>query len=413
MIYASGAFFLKGISVLFAPIIMRILTPADYGLLALITSFINVLFTCAGLGLRQFLMIEYFHFDDTGKKKIVNDVIFIYCLCMLPVFILFFLNASLINKIVFFNSMSIPLIYLCLSLAFIKFFVELFFQVLQYAGQAFTLTLIQIISALVIVACNLLFLCVFCWGVFSIIASQFISVLIILFIFIYFYISQFYFVQVNIIGSVKKSLFYIKNGLPFIPKILFAWILAVGDRWILAKYATLSDVGIYSVADMFGQLFQMMIIIPVSYAYFPYLMNKFALYKGSKCELLSVDKWNYKNMILVMFFLFVLVTLGFILLKPLISIVIPKSYHSALQYVWFLLIGYIFYLGTYFSTGFLHFQKKVYFLVLALFVPAICNIILNIVLIPYFAIWGCVAATVISYILYFIIILLYNFWLKR
>jgi len=413
LIYSFGAFFLKGISVLLAPIIMRILTPADYGLLALITSFINIVFTFAGLGLRQFLMIEYFHFDDAGRKKIINDVIFIYCACMLPVFILLFFNSSLINRFVFFNQVSTTLIYLSLSVAFMKFFVELFFQILQYAGQAFTLTLLQVVSALVIVGLNLLFLCVFGWGVFSLVASQYTSVLLILLLFIYFYISQCYYIGVNIVGSVKKSLFYLKGGLPFIPKILFAWVLAVGDRWILARYGTLSDVGIYSVADMFGQLFQMAIIIPISYAYFPHLMSKFAKNKGSRGKLLAVDAWNYRNMFLVMGALFILVSLGFTLLKPLVCIIIPKSYHSALQYVWFLLIGYIFYLGTYFSTGFLHFQKKVYFLVFALLVPAVCNIGLNIFLIPMFAIWGCVIATVFSYVLYFIIILIYNFYLKR
>jgi len=408
MIYSCGAFFLKGISVLLAPIIMRILTPADYGLLALITSFINIVFTVAGLGLRQFLMIEYFHFDDIGRKKIVNDVIFVYLLCMLPVFILLFFSTSLINKFIFFDKVNNFLISLCLSIAFMKFFVELFFQILQYAGQAFILTMLQVVLALVIVGLNLLFLCVFGWGIVSIVFSQWVSIFLLLLIFIYFYINQFYYMYLNFLTSVKKSLFYVKGGLPFIPKILFAWILAVGDRWILAKYGTLSDVGIYSVADMFGQLFQMVVIIPVSYAYFPYLMNRFAKYKQSRAELLCIVRWNYRNMFFVMGALFILVTLGVTVLKPLVCIIIPTSYHRAFKYVWLLLIGYIFYLGTYFSTGLLHFQKKVYFLVFALLVPALCNIILNIILIPHFAIWGCVIATVLSYMFYFILVLLYK-----
>jgi len=408
LIYAFGAFLIKGASVFIAPIVMRILTPADYGLLALITSFINVLFVCAGLGMRQFLTIEYFHCDACGQKKIVNNMIVAYLFTMVPVFILLFLSTGIINKIVFIGQASTSLIIFCLLVAFIKFFVELFYQILQYAGQAFRLTVIQMAAAFIIVSLNLSFLYFFHWGVFSIVAAQFASVSVIFVIALFFYMGQSYYVHFSI-GTISKSWWYIKKGLPFIPRVLFAWILAVGDRWVLAKYASFSDVGIYSVADMFGQLFQMVVILPLSYAYYPYLMKKFA---ANKDKLLKVDNQNYKTMILTMFALFILVTIGFTLFKPLICIIIPKNYHNALQYIWVLLIGYIFFLGTYFSTGFLSFQKRIYFLVLALLVPAIFNIVLNILLVPLYNIWGCVLATVLSYILYFIITVVYNFYVR-
>jgi len=410
LIYAFGAFLIKGASVFIAPIVMRILTPEDYGLLALVTSFINILFTCAGLGLRQFLTIEYFHCDAYGRKKIINDMIAIYLLMMIPVFILLFFSTGIINRIVFVNQAYTSLIVFCLLLAFIKFFVELFYQILQYTGRAFTLTLVQLFSALIIISLNLSFLYFLRWGVFSVVAAQLVSVSVVLLIAIFFYINQFYHLYFDISCSISKSWWYIKRGLPFVPRVLFAWILAVGDRWVLAKYASFADVGIYSVADMFGQLFQMIIILPLSYAYYPYLMKKFA---ANKDKLLKADNQNYKTMVVVMIFLFFLVTIGFTLFKPLICIVIPKNYHGALQYIWFLLIGYIFFLGTYFSTGFLSYQKRIYFLVFALLVPAIFNIVLNIFLIPIFKIWGCVFATVLSYFLYFVITVIYNFYVRR
>ncbi|MFC1841638.1 lipopolysaccharide biosynthesis protein [Candidatus Dependentiae bacterium] len=409
-IYAFGAFLLKGIAVFIAPIVMRILNPADYGLLSLITNFINILFTCAGLGLRQLLAMEYFHCDTIGRKKVIVDIILVYVVAAVPIFILLFFNVTFINRFVFFNQATTFIISFCLIIAFMKFFVELFYQILQYTGEASILTGIQVAAALIIIVLNLTFLYKFNWGIFSIVAAQFTSIFLVLLISIYFFISQLYYVHLNVACSVKKSAAYIKKGLPFVPRVLFAWVLAMGDRWVLAKYATMTDVGIYSVADMFGQLFQMVIIIPLSYAYIPYLMEKFA---SNKDRLLSVDRWNLKNMVITMVFLFLAVSVGFVVCKPLVSFVLPQKYHLAMQYIWSLLMGYIFLLGTYFASGLLHFKKCIYFLLVSLLVPAVFNIGLNMLLVPSFAIWGCVIATFLSYLLYFLIIIGYNVYFKK
>ncbi|MFC1842907.1 lipopolysaccharide biosynthesis protein [Candidatus Dependentiae bacterium] len=412
-IYAFGAFLLKGISVIIAPIVMRILTPADYGLLSLVTNFIAIVFTCVGLGLRQLLSVEYFHCDTIGRKRLINDIIAIYCLCMVPAFLLLFGGRNIINKFIFVKQASNHIITFCLLVACLKFFSELFYQVLQYTGRALKLTVVQVFAALILLSLNLYFLYFLNWGIFSIIAAQFASLLFVLVIAAFFYISDFYYAHLDISCSLSKSWWYVQRGLPFVPRVLFAWVLAVGDRWVLAKYATLADVGIYSVADMFGQLFQMVVILPFSYAYIPYMMEKFAKHKGCFLSIKSIDKCNLRNMVLTMIALVIVVSLGLIVFRPLVYIVLPPRYHMAFSYIWSLLIGYIFLLGTYFASIFLQFQKCIYFLIFALLVPAICNIMLNLLLVPHFAIWGCVIATVISYILYFLITVLYNFYLKR
>ncbi len=74
-IYVFGALCLGGFSILLAPINMRILSPHDYGVIALINSCISVGVTILGLGLRQFLSIEYFHHDTAGQKKLINQIL--------------------------------------------------------------------------------------------------------------------------------------------------------------------------------------------------------------------------------------------------------------------------------------------------------------------------------------------------
>jgi len=408
-IYSFGSVAQKSVYIFAAPIIMRLLSPADYGLLSLTNGFINVLVTCVGLGLRQFLAIEYFHGDERGKRSLINDILSIYIVFMIPVFILLFFNAKVIDQYLFVHSQCSYLIIVSLLICFFKFFTELFYQIMQYHGLAFTLASVQVFGELFMVSLSLFLLYFFGYGVIGIFISQFASVFVIFLLALFSYIYFSYHVVLGIGQSLKKSVWYVKKGFPFIPRILFAWILAVGDRWVLAKYSTMANVGIYSVADMFGQVFQMIVILPVTYAYIPPLLKKFA---ANRTQLLSIEQWNQRNMFICMAGLVLFVTFGFFLFKPLLCIIIPPRYHASFQYVWMLLMGYIFLLGTHFASTFLHFKRCVYFLVFALCIPAALNIFLNILLIPIFHIWGCVFATVVSYAAYFLITLLYNWWMQ-
>jgi len=410
LIYFSGSIALKGIALFITPFIMQILTPADYGLLSLTTSFINVLVTFAGLGMRQFLSIEYFHCNVIDRKKLINDILIVYLCIMVPVFLLLSFNVSAINRLVFVNHAWNLLIMISLATAFLQFFVDFFYQIMQYLGASIKLTFIQTSTAFLILILNLIFLYIVNIGVIGILLSQCISFFIIFIIALFAYLKNFYYFHIQLSQSLKRSGWYLVQGLPFIPRMLFAWILAAGDRWILAKYSSMHNVGIYSVADMFGQLFQFTVVLPLSYAYIPPLMEKFT--SSKKEDWLNIERWNQKNMWLCMIVVFVLMSLVYFFCKSFIWGIIPEKFYDAITYVWFLLVGYLFLLGSYFASTFLQFQKKIYFLIFALCIPAILNIFLNILLIPYFEISGCVFATVISYVIYFTITLGYNWYVQ-
>ncbi len=108
---------------------------------------------------------------------------------------------------------------------------------------------------------------------------------------------------------------------------------------------------------------------------------------------------------------FVITILGYMLCKPLLLFIIPSKYHEAFNYVLYILMGYIFWTGTYFNLGLIIFLKKVYFHAFSLLIPSCLNALLNILLIPSFKIYGCVTGSLLSYFFYFIITALYNHYL--
>lgn len=387
---------------------MHALTPADFGILSLITSFMSIGTALVGLGLRQAFSLEYFHCDIEHRKKLINAIIVTYCIGGL-----FFLCCGLCAKnffmqFFFLNQVSTNTYLLIIGMIFIQFFVELFYQILQYEQRSLLLALLQFYNAL----STTILTCIFIWlhrGFVGIVHAQACMLMIIGGVSIHSYIKTKYYSFLKL-PTLSHCTHLIKSGLPFIPTVLFGWILASGDRWILARYATLHDVGIYATADLVSQLFYFAVLYPWSGAYLPYIMNQFTQHKDN---VLRIEQWNQKVMWWTMVTMVVLIIAGFIITKPLLFFILPPTYYSAINYMLILLMGQLFLLGSYFAACFIQFHKKSYFLAGALCIPALLNIILNILLIPHFKLFGCTFATLISYVIYFMITLWYNHHLQR
>ena len=150
----------------------------------------------------------------------------------------------------------------------------------------------------------------------------------------------------------------------------------------------------------------MLIIYPLSCSYLPILFKRYA---QNKENIPLVERWNKKNMYMCMMAMAIVITLGYIACKPLALKILPFKYHAVLNYGWYILMGNIFLMGTTFASCLIQFYKKTYFLALAICLPALLNIVLNIILIPYWGIYGSVWATMISYICYFALTMFYSY----
>jgi len=404
-IYSCGSIMLRGIAIFLAPLTLHVLTPADYGLFSLVTSFNNIFIACIGLGLRQVFYIEYFHCNDEQRKQMTNTIIMLYALCAVPIIGIMLGSASLINTIIFNNNAHPSLIALCMIYCFIFFFVELFYQHVQYACKALELTMLQMSVALITLLSTAFFLYYLRWNIYGILCGYILGMLGVMAIAAHQYRINNYWASFSFSYSRKKFISYIILGIPFIPSILFAWMLSSGDKWVLTHYATMHDVGIYAIADAFSQLFYMLVLYPMSGSYLPWLFKQFA---HNKDNLQPIEKYNKKIMYWCMLGMALLISACYIICKPVLFWALPHHYHEAIQYIWLILMGNVFLMGTYFCSAIIQFHKKTYFLAFALCLPALANVGLNIMLIPHYGIYGCAGATLLAYIGYFLLTLWYN-----
>ncbi len=407
-IYFLGALAQRGVAILLTPLTLSILTPHDYGLLALANNFISILTVLIGLGLRQAFSLEFFGKSRIEQKTMINDMMIIYFLIAVPIFIVLLSHLSAVNYFIFVSQAQTTLLLISLGISFIYFFIEFFYQLLQYTHKAVLLSSLQVSSALLTTLLSLIFLIYFRLGILSILSAQMISMLLMCLIGLYMYIKKQCSEHIYPQQAAYKFSWYLQRSLPFMPTVFFGWILASSDRWVLAHYADLADVGIYSLANTFCNLFQVFVLYPLAGAYLPHIFDMYHKNKTDAVHIANVERNNKITMLVCMIGVTILIVVGYITCKPILFWLLPPVYHQATNYILLLLLGQVFFMGTYFSNCLIQFYKKTYFLGFALCIPALLNVILNIALVPYFAIYGCVVATLISYILYFIISMWYN-----
>jgi len=408
--YSCGAILLRAITFFLAPFILRTISPEEYGILALINSCVAIVAPIIGLGLRQVLTLEYFHCTGDKRYRLVNDIIVVYLFFCIPIFALLYGVRIPLQHYFCQRLLNNYLILLALAQMGLYFFVELLYQLLGYERKVRTLIGLQISVAVITISCSLVFVLKLDGGIVGVLAAQCVGSSIAACFGIYCYYAEQYHKALSYRASIKKIIYYLKYGIPFIPGMVFAWVLASSNRWFLARYGTLYDVGIYAIADTFVQLFQMLILLPWSASYLPHILTSYA---QNSHDLFVVERRNQMLMYAAMTSVAFIIICAYISCTPLLRWLLPVSYHPAIEYIWPLLMAYVFLLGSYFASSLIQFHKKNCFLAFAFCIPAVLNGMLNCVLIPRFGLYGCTTATFISYVVYFGIVLGYNYRLQK
>ena len=205
-----------------------------------------------------------------------------------------------------------------------------------------------------------------------------------------------------LVGKFKSSIFKrcLKYGLPLMPAALAMFFMTSGDRYMLKflmpENLGLKEVGIYALAFKFVQIL-MVFSAPFSIWWAPYVYRNY-----KKDGILKVFKSVYTTYILLIFLVSIFIC---IILEPVVGKFF-KSYSDILPIVPLLISGFLIYnICDYFCIGIDIAERteiRMYSGLAALFT----NIVLNLILIPIFGGIGAAAATLISYFLYGIILML-------
>lgn len=404
-IYAAGKIAMSGISVIMAPIMMLLLSPAEYGLLSLIHSFNNIAIACIGLGLPQVLMVEYFHAQDISRTDVLNSIMATFFICSVPIIAGCILFPQIIQNFLFLPVSHITLVYAIVCVCFFSFCNDIMYQVLQYHRYAFFVTVLQLSAAVCIALMNVVSIGYYHCGVAAVIWSECCISSVVACVGLFLYCKNRLYMSIDYAHIQRRIVYNIKLGVPLLSSAVVCWFFGLLNRWLIIRYVGLKEAGVFAVADAGGLMLYRLVLHPLQGSYGPALLDS---YGKNGQEINSVEKSNQRVMFLAITAMLAMAIVGYFMFKSFFYFIVPTAYVQSIDCLLGILIGYILLIGAYFASNFLQFQKKRWIFIIAIGFAACINVVLNILMVPVYGLSGAVFAMASGYAAYFGVLLLYN-----
>ena len=381
--YGFGRFGSKIISFFLLPVFTHFLTTQDYGFLELINTTGKIITPLITFEISKALF--RFSMDKSLSKKVVFSTTFNFAFLSSLVFI------SIAFVITSFNLISYDYLWIIVAMYLLTVFNNIHLQFLRATDNIKLFATMGIISTLLSALLSILFIVTFRLGYIGIIISSIltslISILIVLLL-----SRQYKYYDSKILNTnlLKQMLIY---TIPLLPNSMSWWIINLSDRFILKFYSGMDNLGIYSIANKFTSIY--MIFLSVFYS--AWQVQAIENYN-------SPDRDKYYSKVFN-FFIFIQLTLimaGSTIIRPLVKIMVTPAFHPSIVYIPILFTGTLFYgLSSFLGTGYLSSKKTGAAFSTTIYAAAV-NLVLNLLFIPHFGIWGATCSTLIAYIILFI-----------
>lgn len=373
------------------PILTRIFTKHQYGLLSLLGATVAILSSLATFGANRSMVRFYHKYKMIVRLNHFLNTIYISMICIGTLSVLLVMAIScLLNSVGIISRELVSLLPLALCCGI---FQNLFL----------TLNTINRMEERISVY-NL-------WGIISKYVTMFAAIILVL---IYHSLFAFYSAQIvawillisllafwttkNTGNFLKfrpsKSIFKetVHYGLPLSISTIAYAIYDIGDRYIIAYLLDTAHVASYSVAYTICTYFNILITTPLSLSITPLTFKLWA--QGEKEE-------TRKLLTIVVKFFYLLampaIFLSFLVPKELIAVLASSKYLESAEIMPIIMCGVMIGFGFPFAAG-LHLEKKTTNILIITLSSAALNIILNFFLIPIYGLKGAAYATIISHV---------------
>ncbi len=389
-IYGISTMLGRFLNFILVPFYTNVFSPADYGVVILIYSYI-ALFNIIFIYGMDAAFLKYAAFKDIGDEKDNFSTPFLSVLLSSVVFcgLLILLNRPIAQ----FVELSTDLNYLIILSSLILFFdanAVISFLKLRLERKAKLFSFIKIISIVFNITLNVFLIVKLKWGIEAIFISNLAASIVSFLLLIPTLLK-------NIKLNFHKVLFFrlLKFGLPYLPAGLGMMLVQVIDVPILEKLTDIKTVGIYKANYKLG-IFMMLFVNMFQYAWQPFFLTN-AKEENAK-EIFSKVLTYFTivgSVMVVLLSLFIsdLVKIDFAGFS-----IIGAKYWAGLYIVPVILLAYLFN-GFYviFSAG-IYIEEKSIYAPIVTGIGALTNVAANYLLIPQLNIMGAALATLLSYI---------------
>ena len=295
LIYGLGTLFQKGVSFLMLPLYTRLLTPADYGILALIDMTLDVISIGAGAQLAYAIFRFYHKADTEAERRTVVSTVFLALLVSYSVIgCLTMLFAEPLSTMLFGSPDRATLIRVASGGMISQCLLIVPFAFLQVTERSTTITTILLAKLVLQLGLNILFLVGLRTGVIGILVSTLIANTI-----VGIALSIWTIRHVGISFSADTLRPLVRYAGPMIVTQFATFFATFGDRYFLKANGGETAVGLYNLSYQFGFLLFAIGFGPFNSMWGP---RRFAIAKGT--DIVTRDRelsegFGYANLLLL------------------------------------------------------------------------------------------------------------------
>jgi len=384
-IYALGVVLSKSVGFLMIPLYTHLLAPRDYGVLELLDLVLFFAGILAAMGIHPAVFRFYTAYESEQDKKEVIGTALLYNISLsFLVSLALFSFAPVFAEAVLGSSSFAPFVRI---VSFTLFFSNLCDVPLAYwraQGRTVLFVCVGLSRTVVSLSLIVLFLVGFKWGVQGVLYANALANGI-----------AGLALSAVVISAVPKRIIVpklremLRYGLPIVPSHVISFILVFSDRFFLRHFASLTDVGVYSLGYKLAGIVSVLVSGPFSMTW---SWQQFELAKREDGRRMYAKIQVYQLLVAAFFGLGVSV-----FAKDILRIMTTEAYWGAAHVVPLIVLSYILadIRGVVIS-GILV-ERVTHYLPLVGVVSAITNLALNYVLISRYKAMGAAVATVLSY----------------
>ena len=380
------------------PILTRIFSVSDYGLLSLVTTTVLVMIAVAKMGFPNAIVRFYAEFktEESRLTKFYSTMFQSSVIIATIVTILFVIVLQLLPEN-FLNSRYNLLFSLAAILILTRSVYSILISFLRAEQKTKLYNLFAIFNKYGSLACSLFFVFFFFGGLYGFFIGQVIASAFMLLLLLVFYRGR---IKIGLdffcLDQLKKVLSF---GLPLFLVELGHLIFSYVDRYMIQYYLGPEALGLYSAGYNLSNYVVEAIIYPINYAMMPIYMNIFV----------NQGELQTKKFLTKLFSYFLLVVLpaifGFVGVgRNLISLLATSKYVEVSQVLPYIVFGRAIYACAIIISAGLYINKKTKMVSYVMSGTCVINIILNVIFIPRLGILGAALATLISFFLYTVIL---------
>src|SRR3972149_3452988 len=372
-------------SAFLVPFYTRVLTPADYGVSALIGTLFSILVVVANLGMSSAIFQAYFRAKQRERRDVVGTSFISQTIFPLSLSLVVFSLAGFISQILFGDNSAAYFVRLSSLALFFNAGIMVPLALLRAEGHPVNYVSINLVKLFSTILLSILLVVVLRLGLNGVFWANLAGAF-----FGYLMGLAYTLKRIKLVFSKYWIGVMLRFGGPLVPAGLALWVLNSSDRYFLNAFVGISDVGIYNVGYKVGAL----VTLVGSSLQLAYPRFLFAIYN---------DKPNPKDYFkkINTYFYLLTFTAAFVVsvfAKEGVQILTGPAFHDAYKVVPLIAFSYVAYsLYQNFGTG-VFLAKKTYLSAVSTAIASGLNLILHYLLISRFGIMGAALSTFLSFL---------------